>query len=102
MFDTKYLKKYLAILILFLSTISFGAYNGIHISGDNDLQIIKEKSFNISPGKDLIVDISSGDVMVTYWDKTEVYVKILGNENAMEKMEFTLDGNEEMVRVVGE
>lgn len=102
MFDTKYLNKYLAILILFLSTISFGACNGIHISGDNDLQIIKEKSFNISPGKDLIVDISSGDVMVTYWDKTEVYLKILGNENAMEKMEFTLDGNEDMVRVGGE
>jgi hypothetical protein len=94
--------KKLAILILFISTISFTACNGMHISTDNDLQLIKEKTFSISPGKNLSVDISSGDVIVTSWDKAEVNVKIWGNENAMEKMEFTLKGNKEMVKVNGE
>ena len=102
MFNTKHLKKHLAIFILFVSTISFAACHRMHISMDDDLQLIKEKTFNISPGKNLSVKTSSGDVIVTSWDKVEVNVKIWGNENALEKMEFTLEGNEEMVKVKGE
>ena len=100
MFNHKYFMKQVAISLLILSTISFAACNKMHLSMDDDLQLIEEKTFSISPGKDLAVDVSSGDVIVTYWDKTEVYVKILGNENAIEKMEFTLEGNEEMVKVL--
>lgn len=102
MFNHKYFMKQVAISLLILSAISFAACNKMHISVDDDLQLIKEKTFSISPGKDLIVDIASGDVIVTHWDKAEVYVEILGNENAMEKMEFTLEGNEEMIKVIGE
>jgi DUF4097 and DUF4098 domain-containing protein YvlB len=100
MFNTKYLKKHLTLFILFVSTFSFAACNGMHMSTHGDLHLIKEKTFSISPGKDLAVDVSSGDVIVTYWDKEEVYVKIRGTENAMEKMDFTLEGNEEMVKVI--
>ena len=39
--------------------------------------------------------------MITYWDKEEVYVKILGDEDAMEKMNFALEGNDEEVKVTG-
>ncbi|MGB5528795.1 MAG: DUF4097 family beta strand repeat-containing protein [Ignavibacteriaceae bacterium] len=102
MINTIYLMKQLATSLLFLSTITFAACNGMHISMDGDLQLIKEKTFSISYGKNLSVDISSGDVIVTSWDKAEVYVKIRGNENAMEKMDFTIEGNEEMVKVKGE
>ena len=102
MFNTKHLKKHLAIFLLFVSTISFAACHRMHISMDNDLQLIKEKTFNIAPGKNLSVKISSGDVIVTSWDKAEVNVKIRGNENALDKMEFKLEGNEEMVEVIGE
>jgi Toastrack DUF4097 len=100
MLNTKYLMRRSTIALLFLSTISFAACNGIHISKDSDDQIIKEKTFSISPGKDLIVDASSGDVIVTYWDKSEVYVKIRGNENAMENMDYTIEGNDELIKVV--
>ena len=100
MFGTKYIINRLAISLLFLSTFSFAACTGMHTSMDDDLQIIKEKTFSISPGKDLAVDISSGDVVVTSWDKSEVNVKIWGNENAMQKMDFTLEGNEESVEVI--
>lgn len=68
---------------------------------DDDLTLIKEKSFNISPGKDLHVELSSGDVKVTYWNNDEVNVKIFGNENAMEKMIFTMDGTDEYVKITG-
>lgn len=93
--------KQFAISFIISVAFTFTACGNIHLSSDDDLQLIKEKSFNISPGKNLYVDISSGDVKVTYWDKEEVFVKIFGNENAMEKMDFTLEGNEDLVKVTG-
>ncbi len=88
----------------FLISIAFSlnACGSMHIHSDDDLQLIQEKTFKISPGKKLIVDISSGDVTITYWDKAEVYIKIFGNEKAFEKMNFTLEGNEESVEIIGE
>jgi len=95
------LLKQLAAYFLISMAISLNACAKMHIHSDDDLQLIKEKSFNISPGKNLLVEISSGDVKVTYWDKAEVYVKILGDEDAMEKMNFTMEGNEDHVKVIG-
>jgi len=80
---------------------TFTACGSMHIHSDDDLQLIKEKSFSISPGKNLYVDISSGDVLITYWNKEEVYVKILGDDDAIEKMDFTLEGNEDQIKVNG-
>lgn len=94
------LRQIAASLIISLA-FSFTACGNMHISSDNDLQLIQEKSFNISPGKNLYVDMNSGGVKITNWDKAEVYIKIFGNENAMEKMDFTLEGNEDEVRVTG-
>lgn len=67
----------------------------------DDLELIKEKSFKISSGKNLLIELSSGDVKVTYWNNDEVNVKIFGNENAMEKMSFTMEGTEELVKIIG-
>jgi len=101
MFSKFNLLKQLGTYILISMAFSLNACGGMHIHSDDDLQLIKEKTFKISPGKNLIVDISSGDVTVTYWDKSEVCVKIFGNEKAFEKMNFTLEGNEESVEVIG-
>lgn len=101
MFSKFNLLKQFAAYFLISMAFSLNACGSMHIHSDDDLQLIKEKSFNISPGKNLLVEISSGDVKVTYWDKEEVYVKILGDEDAMEKMDFTLEGNDEEVRVTG-
>jgi len=89
--------------ISFIISVSFAftACGSKHLSSDDDLQLIQEKSFNISPGKNLYVDINSGDIEITYWDKAEVFVKIFGNENAMEKMDFTMEGNKDQVKVIG-
>lgn len=93
----KQFNAYLLISIAF----NFTACGNMHIHSDDDLQLIQEKTFQISPGKDLLVEISSGDVIVTYWDKAEVYIKIFGNEKAFKKMNFTLKGDEESVEVIG-
>ena len=101
MFSKFNLLKQLAAYFLVSMAFSLNACAKMQIHSDDDLQLIKEKSFNISPGKNLLVEISSGDVKVTYWDKEEVFVKILGDEDAMEKMNFTMEGNEDYVKVIG-
>jgi DUF4097 and DUF4098 domain-containing protein YvlB len=93
--------KQLAAYFLISMAFSLNACAKMHIHSDDDLQLIKEKSFNISSGKNLLVELSSGDVKVTYWDKSEVYIKIFGNENAMEKMNFNMEGTEEMIKITG-
>jgi len=98
--ELKPLKQFAVSFIVSLA-FTFTACGNIHLSSNDDLQLIKEKSFNISPGKNLLVEISSGDVKVTYWDKDEVYIKIFGNENAMEKMNFNMEGTEEMIKITG-
>lgn len=65
-----------------------------------DLKVLKEKTFQISPGKDLKVDASSGDVIISSWDKNEVYIKILGNEKAEDKMKFNFYNDENKVEVI--
>jgi len=98
--EFKTLKQFVITLIISMA-FTFTACGNIHLSSNDDLQLIKEKSFNISPGKNILVEISSGDVKVTYWDKDEVYIKIFGNENAMEKMNFNMEGTEEMIKISG-
>jgi len=98
--ELKALKQFAVSFIVSLA-FTFTACGNIHLSSNDDLQLIKEKSFKISPGKNLLVDISSGDVKVTYWDKAEVYIKIFGNENAMEKMNFNMEGTGEMIKITG-
>jgi hypothetical protein len=93
--------KQIASYFIISMAFAFTACGSMHMHSNDDLQVIQEKTFSISPGKNLLVDISSGDVTVTYWDKSEVYIKILGNENAFEKMDFNLVGSEESVEVIG-
>ena len=68
----------------------------------NDLDLIMEKSFPISKGKDLRVKGQSGDIVVTTWDKAEVYFKILGNEKAKERFEFNFDSDDSFVELITE
>ena len=91
----------ITLLISLAFTITACGSMHIHTHSYGDLELIKEKSFDISPGNQLVVNISSGDVKVTYWDKSEVNVKIYGNENASEKMDFDLSGDDETIEIIG-
>jgi hypothetical protein len=89
--------------ILLFTVFLIGNLTACHIEvnedSNGDLQTLQEKTFSIQPGKDLKVEASSGDVTVTTWDKSEVYIKILGNDKAKEKMEFAFNNNEDEVSV---
>jgi hypothetical protein len=86
--------------LLIMSTAAAGCRYENYNSDNGSLKTLHEKTFPIAPGKNLRLDISVGDIMVTGWDKNEVYVKILGNEKAAEKMEFEFDANDEEVEVI--
>lgn len=90
-------------LILFTLIISI---NSIACSfadaGKEDLKTLQEKTFKISSDKDIIVEASFGDVLITSWDNNEVYVKILGNEKTREKVEFYFDNSDSEVKVRAE
>ncbi|MBS3945555.1 MAG: hypothetical protein KGZ42_08655, partial [Melioribacter sp.] len=79
-------KKLLVILFLVLLSSLFAK----DILADN-LKLIKEKSFNVKSGETLFIDASGADIKVDSWNKNEVYVKILGNRKAEDKMKFTIE-----------
>ena len=91
--------KYVTIIILLLIlTANLSACRfemGSDYSGD--LEVIHEKTFSIQPGKDLIVETSSGDITITTWDKPEVYIKVLGNDKARDKVDFSFSNNDDEV-----
>ena len=67
-----------------------------------DLHTLREKSFSIQPGKNLNIETSFGDVMITTWDKSEVHIKILGNDKAKDKVEFYFNNNDNEISVKAE
>ncbi|MFZ2323666.1 MAG: DUF4097 family beta strand repeat-containing protein [Ignavibacteriaceae bacterium] len=85
------------IFILGLTANSFPSSG----KGD-DAKVLHEKTFKISPGKKLLVNAASGDVQITAWDKSEVYVKVIGNDNAADKFDFSFNANSEEVKVDAE
>lgn len=79
------------ILVLFISIADLVA---------GDLELIKERSFKISPGKNLRLETSSGDAVISSWDKDEIYVKVYGNRKAKDKMEFRFRNDENSVEII--
>lgn len=88
------------VLLLAQTATACGNYHSDLIGGDHDL--IQERSFPISPGKDLRIKVGGGDINVSTWDKHEVNIKVFGNNNAKEKLEFKFDNSESFVELVTE
>jgi DUF4097 and DUF4098 domain-containing protein YvlB len=86
------------IRIYFVTIITLLLVTGV--SAARELKVLYEKTYHISSGKELKVDASVGDVMISTWDKDEVYIKVLGNQKAQDDVEFSFDGNEDRVEVI--
>ena len=93
------IKPFNTLFILLFTVSSFACINKNYRS-DGNLKVLHEKTFEISPGKDLKLDASVGDVVITSWDKSEVYVKILGDKRAMDKIDFSFDNDENFVEII--
>ena len=88
------LKKTTILSFIFVLLVSYTNLLG------KDLKIIEERTFSISPGNDLKLDVTSGGVSITSWDKDQVYIKILGNEKAEEKIEFRFYNDDSKVELI--
>jgi DUF4097 and DUF4098 domain-containing protein YvlB len=71
-------------------------------SKSDDKKVIKEKTFQIAAGKKLNVTADVGDVIVTVWDKSEVYIKVIGNKNTSDKFDFSFTGSSDEVTITAE
>ncbi len=91
------MKKLSVIIVILIIAIQFLTACNNHIYSSGDLEVIREERFPISWGKELKVKVDGGDVTVTGWDRSEVHIKVLGNENARGKLEFIFDNNDSYV-----
>ena len=87
-------KKITILSFIFILMVSYTNSFG------KDLKIIEERTFSISPGNDLKLDVTSGGVSITSWDKDQVYIKIVGNEKAKEKIKFSFYNDDSKVELI--
>lgn len=92
--------KVLTIYFLtFLFICGFSVNLSLASAKDADTKVIHEKSFNISAGKKLVLNSDTGDIQITPWDKSEVQVKVIGNDNAAEKFTYDFIATIEEVKI---
>ncbi len=87
-----------ALILIFVLSLN----NAFASTKDDDKKVIHEKKFQITPGKKINITVDAGDVIVTVWDKEEVYVKVTGNSNAADKYNYTFNATSDEVTVKAE
>ena len=92
----KLFTKYIIVLSLILA---LPINHSIASSKGGDKKVLHEKTFKISAGKRIILDADAGDIQITPWDKSEVYVKVVGNDNAEEKYDYIFNANSDEVKI---
>jgi len=90
----------LFIISVFISAFTLSCARNHMSFGNDDLNVLQEKTFQINPGKTIELNTSVGNVEITTWDKKEVYIKIYGNERAKSKVQFTFNNDDERIEVI--
>jgi len=91
-------KNSIILLLIIIIPIGYLSASSKH----DDKKVIKEKSFQISEGKKINVTCDGGDIIFTPWEKSEVFVKIIGNDNAAEKYDYIFESNSDEITVKAE
>jgi DUF4097 and DUF4098 domain-containing protein YvlB len=86
-------------IILSVLVFSVLAFQAPRAGGDNDLKVLLEKSLPTQTGEKLRVDAYAGTVKITSWSKNEVYVKISGNSDAEDNLDFDVSPDASGVKV---
>lgn len=89
----------IAQIILTMAAFLFFSFHAPRAGGDNDLKLLLEKSVPTETGQKLRVDAVAGSVKITSWEKNEVYVKIYGNDEAEENLDFEISPDASGVKV---
>jgi DUF4097 and DUF4098 domain-containing protein YvlB len=86
------ISKFLIITLFILMLVNFNTAVADDI-------ILREETLSTSAGKELKVKTFSGDVKVSTWSSSEVYVKIIGNEEAKENLDFKIENSDDGVDI---
>jgi DUF4097 and DUF4098 domain-containing protein YvlB len=66
----------------------------------DDIKTLHEKTFPTTAGKELKVETSMGDVLIsTSANRTDVYVKVVGNQKAEDRLDFRFESDDNGVRI---
>ncbi len=87
------LLPFLIILVVFITTTAFSCEYNDYIKDNSNLKTLQEKTFKTEAGKKIKINASMGDVNISSWTKDEVYIKVLGNNKAEEKLKFDFEEN---------
>lgn len=85
-------------ILIFIAVWSF-ALIAINTVTAQDLEILKEENLSTSQGNTVNVSTFAGDVAISTWDKSEVGVKVMGNNNAKEVMEYKSSTSGDNVKI---
>lgn len=87
-----FMKKFFLLLGLF-------AFLNANVFAE-ELRTLKENTFQVKDYQNIYVNASGTDVKIESWDKQEVYVKILGNNKAEEKLKFEVYQEGDVVKII--
>lgn len=87
--------------LLFFILINSSLFAETNFDNFLSTETLHQRTFKISSGKDLLIDTETGNVTITPWEKDEVEVKIIGNDRARERMQFSFNATENKVEVKG-
>ncbi len=73
--------------------------SGITNAQGDDLKLLLEKSLPTQTGQKLDVNAFAGNIKITSWSSNEVSVKIYGNENAEENLQFEVTSESSGIKV---
>lgn len=94
---------FVAVLIVYSNAVSdgHGIISKAWIAPTSERTM--EKTFEVSPGGELVVDTDIGDVRVEGWDKNEVNVIVekSGSERRYRRFDITFDATKEKVVIRG-
>ena len=99
-FKGEHMRKFLGILALLLVGLLF--YSNLIAADIGSKRLIKEETFDVSPGEELNLKTDLGDVKINTWDKNEFNVKIKGSSRVEDKMDFYIERTNNGVKIIGE
>lgn len=82
--------------------ITFLTFSGLFLINDYTTaagKTLYEKSFETSSGQLLSVSVSAGEIIVNSWDKNEVSITVIGDENINEYLDFIFEKTDEGISV---
>lgn len=86
--------------LILIAFFLFASTRARSASGD-DLKLLKQDNFQVQTGGNLTVKTPAGKIEISSWEKNEANVKIYGNSNAEENVNFEITQSVTEIKVIG-